>query len=67
MATCWCYVFFTPAPRFSEGGRLGRAGKRERYKVMPYSVMSTLYQHMLASLVRELRKSTILGEQAKQT
>ena len=35
--------------------------------MMPYSVMSTLYQHMLASLVRELRKSTILGEQAKQT
>lgn len=53
--------------RLSELGRLGRAGKRERYKVMPYSVMSTLYQHMLASLVRELRKSTILGEQAKQT
>ena len=51
----------------SEGGRPRRAGKRERYKVMPYSVMSTLYQHMLASLVRELRKSTILGEQAKQT
>ena len=53
--------------RLSELGRLGRAGKRETYKVMPYSVMSTLYQHMLASLVRELRKSTILGEQAKQT
>ena len=51
----------------SEFGGRGRAGKRERYKVMPYSVMSTLYQHMLASLVRELRKSTILGEQAKQT
>ena len=21
MATCWCYVFFTPAPRLSELGR----------------------------------------------
>ena len=58
---------FNLPTRVSEGGRPGRAGKRERYKVMPYSVMSTLYQHMLASLVRELRKSTILGEQAKQT
>ena len=63
----WYHKSFSSAPRLSEGGRLGRAGKRERYKVMPYSVMSTLYQHMLASLVRELRKSTILGEQAKQT
>ena len=26
MTTCWCYVFFTPAPRVSEGGR-GRGGK----------------------------------------
>ena len=58
---------FNLTSRVSERGRSGRAGKRERYKVMPYSVMSTLYQHMLASLVRELRKSTILGEQAKQT
>ena len=53
--------------RLSELGREEEIGRRGAGRVMRYRATSTLYQHMLASLVRELRKSTILGEQAKQT
>ena len=63
----WYHKSFLSTSRVSELGREEEIGRRGAGRVMRYRATSTLYQHMLASLVRELRKSTILGEQAKQT
>ena len=39
MATCWCYVFFTPAPRLSELARV-KSLKPEGVHKIPDAMLS---------------------------
>ena len=39
MATCWCYVFFTPAPRLSEVGREEASKTQEHGTVMRHAIL----------------------------
>lgn len=42
MATCWCYVFFTPAPRLSEGWTSGAGREAGSWQVDTIEISPTL-------------------------